>query len=794
VGEQQSEAPGAPGNPAVWNPGSKAGVGTTFGHDSSVWFTLGRGVIEETFFPCADKPQTRDLGLAVTDGKEFFSWEKDGADFTAALLEHGVPAYRLTNRCRRGYYRIEKTVCAHPDRSVILQRTHFQPERHGLALHAILNVHLDKKASGWVGDFKGVPMLFASGDGVAVALGCSVPWGKRSAGFIGKSDGWQDLAKHKQMKWSYDRADGGNVVLTGEIEYPASGEFLLVLAFGFDPDAAGLHARAALFENFDVLLTRYKAGWQQWQSHLRPLEGKEERTATVYRASTAVLQTHQAKAPPGAIVASLSVPFGQARTGDDTGGYHLVWPRDLVESAGGFLAAGSHEYARAALTFFAATQEVDGHWSQNMWLNGTPYWSGIQMDETALSVLLLDLARREGAIKKSDAAEFWPMVRQGMGYILRNGPATPEDRWEHDGGYSPFTLSAEIAALLSAADLATENGEPNLARYLRETADIWNASIERWTYVTGTDLAKRVGVEGYYVRLGRTNPRGGPPIKGSNPRDDADESSVSPDALALVRFGLRTPDDPHILNTVKVIDAVLKVDLGYGPGWRRYSGDKYGEYPDGRAFDNKGGVGRAWPLLTGERGHYELAAGRPKEAERMLKWMEATATDTGLIPEQVWDAPDIPEKYLFFGRPTTSACPLVWAHAEYVKLLRSLRDGAIFDQPRQTVRRYAKGHARPRLRVWRFNQKLRDLPVGHTLRIEVLSPAVVRWSADKWKDSQEVDAVDTGLGIYTVDLPTERMPPGSEVVFTFHWTADRRWENADFRVAIVQAAEGEHSH
>jgi glucoamylase len=379
------------------------------------------------------------------------------------------------------------------------------------------------------------------------------------------------------------------------------------------------------------------------------------------------------------------------------------------------------------------------------------------------------------------------MVRRATGYLVRNGPVTPEDRWEHDGGYSPFTIAAEIAALLAAADLATENGEPELARCLRETADVWNAGIERWTYVTGTDLAEKIGVEGYYIRLGRPTDQAGPP-DGGNPRAGGDRPSVSPDALALVRFGLRDADDPRILNTVKAIDAALKVDLGYGPGWRRYEGDPYGEFPDGRAFDSRDdkGVGRAWPLLAGERGHYELAAGRPKEAERMLRLMEDAATETGLIPEQVWDADDIPEKGLFRGRPTTSACPLVWAHAEYVKLLRSLRDGAVFDLPRQTVRRYGKGHHRPRLRAWRFNSKIRDLPAGYCLRVEALAPAVVRWSADGWKNTRETVAADTGLGLYAADLPTEKMRPGGEIVFTFHWTEPDRWEGHDFRVRVTE--------
>ena len=791
---RESHAPGAPGAPEMWNPGSKVGVGAAVDDLSSVWFTLGRGVVEEMYYPRPDSPCVRGLGLAVADGKDFFSWEKDDTDSEAATVEPGVPAYRLTNRCRRGRYRVEKEIFAHPDRPAVVQRVRFFPDRSGaLQLYAILNPHLGKQAAGWVGEYKGVSMLFAAGDGTAVALACSAPWAKRSVGFVGTSDGWLDLSKHRRMTWSYDRADGGNVALTGQIDASAGGdEFLLVLGFGLDADAAGLNARVALLDGFDEPLARYAGAWRDWQAKLLPLDGKGGRRAAVYRSSTAMIRVHEAKRPPGATVASLAIPFGQARSGDDTGGYHLVWPRDLVEAAGGVLAAGDGDRVYATLAFLEATQEPDGHWSQNMWISGKPYWNGIQMDETALAIRLLDLARREGAVKKATAPRFWPMVRKAAGYLVRNGPVTPEDRWEHDGGYAPFTLGAEIAALLVAADLATENGEPELARYLRETADVWEAGVERWMYVTGTDLARKVGVEGYYVRLGHPGARGGPPQKGSGPRDGSDESTVSPDALALVRFGLRDAHDPRIVNTVRVIDAVLKVDLGYGPGWRRYNGDKYGETTDGQAYQDQHGLGRAWPLFAGERGHYELAAGRPAEAERMARLMESMATDTGLISEQVWDADDIPGKGLFRGRPTTSACPLVWAQAEYVKLLRSLRDGAVFDRPRQTVRRYEKGHDRSRLRIWRFNHKLRDIPAGCGLRVEVNAPAVVRWSPDGWKETRESEAVDTGLGLYTADLPTERLPAGGSVVFTFHWTADKRWEGTDFQVAIRGPDEGHH--
>src|SRR4029077_17674417 len=135
----------------------------------------------------------------------------------------------------------------------------------------------------------------------------------------------------------------------------------------------------------------------------------------------------------------------------------------------------------------------------NMWLNGSPYWNGIQMDEAALPVLLVDLAMRNGALKAAERAHYWSMIRRAIGYLVRNGPVSPQDRWEEDAGYSPFTLGAQIAALVVAADDAERNGQPGLATYLRETADAGNASLESWIYVTDTALAASCGVTGYYV-------------------------------------------------------------------------------------------------------------------------------------------------------------------------------------------------------------------------------------------------------------------------------------------------------
>ena len=229
---------------------------------------------------------------------------------------------------------------------------------------------------------------------------------------------------------------------------------------------------------------------------------------------------------------------------------------------------------------------------------------------------------------------------------------------------------------------------------------------------------------------------------------------------------------------------LLKVDTTYGPAWRRYNGDRYGEHEDGSPFDGTG-VGRAWPLLTGERAHYELAAGRPDEAERLMRAMSAFAGEGGMISEQIWDAPDIPGRELSLGRPSGSAQPLVWAHAEFVKLIRSLHDGRVFDMPAQTVKRYITDRVGSPYYLWRYNQKCRTLPRGRTLRIETLAPALVHFSTDGWTAVGDVNSRDTGLGIHVADLDTAGLATGAAVLFTFYWPLDDRWEGRDFEVRVA---------
>jgi len=795
------QAPGQPGIPPRWTTSAKSGVGTALNTFSRVWFTLSHGIFDEIYYPRADQACIRDMGFIVTDGTEFFSEEKRDTQQEIEMLAAGVPAFRLVNRCKYGRYRIEKEIVADPRRDVVLQRVRFTPLTGTIDsyhLHVLLAPHLANSGGGntaWIGDYKGVPMLIAERDGNALALACSLPWANRSAGFVGVSDGWQDLSQHKRMAWLYERAEHGNVALTGEVDLRGSdANFVLALGFGLNAAEAGQRVRGSLLDGFDQARTIYVREWRDWQHTLssQPGEKAESGGRDLYAVSLSVLRTHESKRFPGGLIASLSIPWGAAKGDDDMGGYHLAWPRDLVETAGGLLAAGAQTDVHRILHYLQVTQEADGHWPQNMWLDGRPYWEGIQMDETAFPILLVDLTYREHGLHTVDLSRLWPMVRQAAGFLVLNGPVTQQDRWEEDPGYSPFTLAVEIAALLAAADLADLNQEPGLAAYLRQTADAWNANIERWTYVTHTDLARSMGVEGYYVRVAppeaaeAASPAGGfVPIKNRPPGQSSAPAAqiVSPDALALVRFGLRAADDPRIVNTVKVIDALLKVETPLGPAWHRYNDDGYGEHEDGSPFDGVG-VGRAWPLLTGERAHYELAAGRKDAALRLLRALEAFANEGGLLPEQIWDAPDIPDKELYFGRATGSAMPLVWAHAEHIKLRRSLRDARVFDMPPQPVERYQRARTDSPYAIWRLNHKCRSIPAGRTLRVEVPAAARIRWSSDGGRTGQQIETWDTGLGIHVADLPTSKIAGGTSLTFTLDWLGDDRAKCEDVTVSI----------
>ncbi|MEO8679801.1 MAG: glycoside hydrolase family 15 protein [Vicinamibacterales bacterium] len=789
-----AHAPGWPGIPARWTSSAKSGVGTALGSRSRVWFTISHGILNEVYYPRLDRACTRDLGFIITGDAGFFSEVKRHAVSTTTTTRPGVPAYSTRSVCTQGRYTLDTLVFADPFRDTVIQRVVLTPTTPGdrLCLFALLAPHLGNGGANntaIVLDYKGDAVLAAERDGDALALMSSSGWLARSAGFVGASDGWRDVKTNGRLTELYQRAERGNTALTGEIDAAAAREgVVLALGFGTTVNAASLRARTTLHESWEELLAVFTHDWEKWMAgHNHPaLSG-------LARTSAAVLRTHEAKGAEGAIIASLSIPWGDTHGDEDLGGYHLVWPRDLVEVAGGLLAIGDHRAARRVVRFLRATQEEDGRWPQNMWLDGTPYWNGIQMDEAALPILLVDLLRREGALTPADLLLAWPMVRRAAAFILRNGPVTPQDRWEEEPGYAPFTIAAEVAALAVAADLARYAGQPSLGVYLDETADTWYAGIDRWMYVRGTALAQQCNVDGYYLRIA-------PPSDGDVLSAEAivvinnqppgraimrAGDMVSPDALSLVRFGLRSATDPRIVNTVRVIDALLQVDTPDGPAWRRYNGDGYGEHEDGAPFDGTG-VGRAWPLLTGERGHYEVAAGNIDRARELLVAMERFAGESGLIPEQIWDGPDVPGRELVFGKASGSARPLVWAHAEYLKLARAIQDGQVFDLPSAT-RRFRDGSATCTRAVWRFNHRIRTLNAGMALRIETAEPALVHWSSDGWHTAFDTPTADSGLSMHVANFATEDLAVGSVVQFTFFWPGMSRWEQSDFAVAVVDA-------
>jgi len=496
-----------------------------------------------------------------------------------------------------------------------------------------------------------------------------------------------------------------------------------------------------------------------------------------------VLRAHQDKTFAGAMVASLSIPWGNTR--DERGGYHLVWPRDLVECAGALVALGGAAEAREVLRYLIANQHADGHWYQNQWLGGKPYWQGVQLDETAFPVLLAQCLSEGGALAGIEVTD---MVQRALGFIVRTGPASDQDRWEENAGINTFTLSVCIAALVTGAPLL----EPAARDVVLALADYWNARIEDWTSVSGTALAKRVGVHGYYIREAPVQTVSDDralstvlPIKNRNGTANvpADEQ-VGVDFLQLVRFGLRRADDPLIVDSLKVVDALLKVDTPSGPSWHRYNGDGYGEYADGSAFDGAG-QGRAWPLLTGERGHYELAAGR--DALPYLEAMAKMSGDGGMLPEQIWDTEALATRALRPGRPSGSAMPLAWTHAEFIKLFISRQRGQPLDRPAAVWRRYQGQRPVSRDAFWLPQAPIRELAPGSTLIVGLYEPGSIHWGVDDWQATQNVLTQDIGLGLHVARLATHDLRNGQRIFFTYQNSQTGAWVGRDYTVSVSAA-------
>ena len=799
VNADPNSAFGAPGIEPGWTSSAKEGVGTSYHTSCRLWFTLSHGIVNEIYYPHVDQPNTRDFQFLITDGERFCHEEKRDLTHTIEYPERDSLFYRLTNSDPGGRYRIVKHVLTDPHRSVLLVQTKLEvldeSLRGKLRLYALLAPHIGGYGAGNSGacaEIGHLKLVRAQRGNTHLIMGCGSGFVRRSVGYVGFSDGWQDLMNNFKMDWEFRKADNGNIALTGEINLPESGEFMIAVAFGRSYQTTAIKLFQSLAEPFARHAQRYVSQWQR--SVVDPKFDFSRDTSDgggMYRLSRCVLLAHEDKVFQGALVASMSIPWGETKGDQDLGGYHLVWTRDLVHSATALLATGQTGTPLRALIWLAAIQRTNGSFPQNSWIDGRAYWSGLQLDQVALPMLLARRLHEYNALGLFDPRA---MIVRAAAFLILRGPVTSQDRWEENAGYSPSTLAVVIAALASTAQWAKEFGLGSVADFIFAYADWLAAHIEEWTVTTRGELVE--GVPRHYIRINPTDANAPDPHAdpnttkiqlanggGLHPARDV----VGGDFLHLVRFGIRDANEPIIRDSIKVIDRVLKHDLPQGPGWRRYNYDGYGQKDDGGAYDGTG-VGRCWPILTGERGHYELAAGR--DPKPFITAMEHFANEGGMITEQLWDADDLPN--MKRGRPTGAAMPLCWSHAEYVSLVRSRRDDVCFDRVDVAYQRYVKDPVKSRHEIWILRHPLRHIPYGKTLRIILADEATIVWSTNGWGRTNESQTTHVSdLDLWFVDLRTAELAGKSRVEFTFFWKREKRWEGRNFRVEVVENAAGE---
>jgi glucoamylase len=786
---------GGPGIEPRWTRSAKDVVGTAYFTGSRIWFTISYGLLNEVYFPTIDHPQIRDMQFLISDGKTFFHDERRNLVHTTEYLgEHGL-GVRITSEEREGRYRIVKEIISDPHQACVLIDARLEADPALLAnlhLYVLLAPHLE--VGGWanngnVARIAGREFLTAHKGASWLALAATSPFAHLSCGYVGTTDGWTDLADNFKLDYEFGAAENGNIALVGEIDLRHGKHFTVGLGFGHTLHRAVTTVFQSLGLPFAQHRERFLDQWSRGCEHFHSLAEVSCDGGSLYRRSRELLLAHEDKNYPGAIIASLSIPWGEVKGDEDLGGYHLVWTRDMVNSATGLLAAGDDATPLRALIYLACTQQSDGGFPQNFWIDGQPYWRGVQLDEVAFPILLAWRLDRAGALKDFDP---YPMVVGACRYLITHGPATEQERWEENGGYSPSTLASNIAALICAASMARARGDSASAGFLEDYADFLESHIEAWTVTTEGTLVP--GISRHFIRILPVD------INDPEPVEDPNHATIfiqnhPPEAdnryparqivdggfLELVRYGIRKPDDRLIEDSIRVIDKILKTDFPAGPCWHRYNHDGYGQRDDGSPYQGWG-RGRPWPLLTGERGHYELAAGH--DVQPLIRALEKFASPTRMLPEQIWNEADRPEFLMYYGRPTGSAMPLMWAHAEYIKLLRSAADGQVFDLIPDVATRYRNGTRRVRqIEVWKHNRRVRSIPPGVKLRVQASHPFTLHWSCDEWARATDTPSAGSGIGIDYADIevPAKQRAP---IRFTFYWPQSQSWEGHDYEIAI----------
>ncbi|MBE3561516.1 MAG: glucan 1,4-alpha-glucosidase [Ktedonobacteraceae bacterium] len=708
---------------SVWAPSNNTMLGTSVGAGSNIWFTGHDGIISTVFFPTVDMPNTTALEFLVGDSEHTWVDEEqnDTEAYTRLYNQHSL-AWETTNTARNRKYKIEKIIYTDPTRDSLIQKVTFTALKGTLADY-LLYVYYDPtihnsgdKNNSYTMTYKDRVMLVSTDTSrdYASALAASLPFQQdmTSSGFVRFNDGQTDLKGNAScgndkcpdytMNYGYDSAQRGNTAQMGLLDLSNDGEvnvttrssitFYLVLSFGQNTggNTATINAQKelddtlkalALQQNTDLILNMYISQWNSFDDSLKqpPAVGSSARIRAArqqeYYLAANVLKAAQDK-QTGAFIAGPGKPWGEMRGDDMVGGHHLVWQRDQYQIASALILAGdTTDPTRALQWSFAKQQQKDGHFPQNSFVSGEPYWTGIQMDEQAYPIML---AWKLGL---TDPVTYFQHIKPAADYIVAHGPATPQDRWEENGGYSPATIAVEITGLLCAADIAHTNKDTTSAQRYLETADNYQRNVVKWTYTTNGPLGK----DGYFLRLSQNgNPNADAALALFNRAGTYDQREiVDTSFLELVRQGILPASAPVITSSLAVVDATISQTINGNRYWFRYNHDGYGEHNDGYDFDGTG-RGRLWPLLSGERGVYAVAAG--KDAEPYLTALLAAANRSGMIPEQIWDNA-APGGYQP-GQPTKSINPLNRAMAEYIILLVSIAHHSVADAISLTHQRY----------------------------------------------------------------------------------------------------------
>ncbi|HEX8557767.1 MAG TPA: glycoside hydrolase family 15 protein [Pyrinomonadaceae bacterium] len=736
-------APGAPGAEARWPSAGKEGVGTSNTERSKVWFTLRGGVMDEVYYPTVDVANSQRLELVIARAGAGGAVQTEERDTVSQVIpDEDALAFTQVNTAKDGEYRVEKRYVTDPERDVVLVRVRFFGHlRRGRDDYGLFVYYDPSLGNSGLHDtaFTERGALVARDADKASALVVSSPlratppgeggFLRTTNGFLGASDGLTQMrarahgGRFPPEFTEYARAEDGNVVQLGELPRPGGGrergrgEYTLALGFGKTTGEALAAARASLGKGFDACEAEYKKGWQDYLKTVRRVAPARQRQ---YDTAAMVLKAHEDKTYRGAMIASLSVPWGGGHSANEAevGGYHLVWSRDLYQVATAFTALGDKASAGRALDYlFRVQQKPDGSFPQNSWLDGRPFWGSLQMDEVAYPLVLAH------ELGRADRETYTKHVRPAADFIVRRGPHTPQERWEEKPGYSPSTTAAEVAGLVCAAAIARANGDEVSSHIYLAAADDFAREVERRAATT----TGRHGDGAYFLRLSfNEDPDDGEPFDVGNGGGVFDEREiVDAGFLELVRLGVRPPQDPLVARSLEVVDRVIRVETPNGASFYRYNHDGYGEMDDGRPWNWDGkytGKGRLWALLAGERGQYELALGRRADAARRLDAMAGFANAGRMIPEQVWDGPRAPRPEFRFGEGTGSATPLAWSMAQFIRLATNLEAGRNLDTPALVRERYA-GREGPTPRAnadfaFPSQEALERAEAGQTFRVE----------------------------------------------------------------------------